>query len=136
MAAVRVVVDHVAPKWKTRVRFSVLDQNAGIADSESPDAATEFPCCLMPCDVIFCCCCCCCCLLIFSAHAGASMRERVRSWTQLDRTVVAVAGLVAVPVCICWLLTVVVVVVLVAVLFVAVVVVGVLLLFVGYAYVL
>ena len=37
----------------TRVRFAVRDQKAGSADPELPDAATEFPCCLMPCDVIF-----------------------------------------------------------------------------------
>ena len=38
----------------TRVRFAVLDQKAGIADPESPGAATEFPCCFTPCDVICC----------------------------------------------------------------------------------
>ena len=32
----------------TRVRVVVLDQKAGIADPESHDDATEFPCCLMP----------------------------------------------------------------------------------------
>ena len=37
----------------TRVRFTVLNQKAGTADTESPDAATEFPCCLIPCDVFF-----------------------------------------------------------------------------------
>ena len=37
----------------TRVRFAVLDHKAGIADPESPDAATEFPYCLIPCDFFF-----------------------------------------------------------------------------------
>ena len=46
----------------TRVRFAVLDQKVENADPQSPDAATHFPCCLMPCDVICCCSCCCCCL--------------------------------------------------------------------------
>ena len=31
---------------------AVLGQKTGIADPESSDAATEFPCCFMPCDVI------------------------------------------------------------------------------------
>ena len=37
----------------TRVRFAVLDHKAGIADPESRNAATEFPCCLIPCAVFF-----------------------------------------------------------------------------------
>ena len=37
----------------TRDLSAVLDQKAGIADPESPDAATEIPFCLMPCGVIF-----------------------------------------------------------------------------------
>ena len=36
----------------TRVRFAVLDHEVGIADPESPDAATDIPCCLMPCHVV------------------------------------------------------------------------------------
>ena len=81
VAAVRVVVVHVAPRVEApavyavltvivvvpvvgvrRARFAVLDQKVGIADPESPDAATVIPCCLMPCDVFFffCCSCCCC----------------------------------------------------------------------------
>ena len=60
----------------TRVSFAVPDKKAGIADPESPDAATEFPCSLMPCDVICCCSCCCCCLRLFlCASAGIDARE-------------------------------------------------------------
>ena len=47
----------------TRVRFAVPDQKVGIADPESPDAATGFLCSLTPCDVVLCCSCCCCCYL-------------------------------------------------------------------------
>ena len=36
----------------TRVRVAGLDQKVGIVDPESPDAATDFPCCLMPCEVV------------------------------------------------------------------------------------
>ena len=36
----------------TRVRFADLDQKVGIADPESPDAATDIPCCLVPCHVV------------------------------------------------------------------------------------
>ena len=44
----------------TRVRFAVLDQKVEVADPESPDAATEFPCGSMPYDVIFSSACYCC----------------------------------------------------------------------------
>ena len=37
----------------TRVRSASLDQNVGIADPESSDSATDFPCGLMPRDVVF-----------------------------------------------------------------------------------
>ena len=37
----------------TCVRFAVRGQKAGTADPESPGAATEFPCCLIPCDNFF-----------------------------------------------------------------------------------
>ena len=36
----------------TCVRFAVPDWKAEIADPDSPDAATDFPCCLTPSDVI------------------------------------------------------------------------------------
>ena len=75
---------------ETHVRCAVLNQNVGIADPKSPDAATEFPCCLMSCDVV--CCCSCCVFHFFCAQARASMWERVRSGTQLDGTVVAVVA--------------------------------------------
>ena len=35
----------------TRVGFAVQDQKAGNVDPKSLDVATEFPCCLIPCDV-------------------------------------------------------------------------------------
>ena len=79
----------------TRVRFAVLDQKAGSADPESPDAAMEFPYCSIPCDgfffvpaVVAAAC------DLSFAQARASMRERVRSGTQLDGTVVACCCLV------------------------------------------
>ena len=37
----------------TRVHSAPLDQKVGIADPESPDCATDFPCGLMPRDVVF-----------------------------------------------------------------------------------
>ena len=36
----------------TRVRAVVLEQKVGIRDLESPDAVTDLPCGLMPCDVV------------------------------------------------------------------------------------
>ena len=81
MADVRVVVVHVAPSVEAAAVFAVLTaivvvpvvivtdgptrfgrdarafcclgQKAEIGDPESPDAATEFPCRLMPCDANF-----------------------------------------------------------------------------------
>ena len=60
----------------TRLRCAV-HQKAGIADPESLDARTEFPCCLILHVTIFC------------AQARAFLRERVRSVTQLDGKIVA-----------------------------------------------
>ena len=34
------------------MRLDVLDQKVGSVDTESPDAATEVPCCSMPCHVV------------------------------------------------------------------------------------
>ena len=79
-----------------RVRFAVPDKTAENADHESLDAATECPCCVMPCDVFF----------VAAVDATASdfsfVRRRkhrcgkkVRSRTQLDGTVLAVVAVIA-----------------------------------------
>ena len=80
-----VVIIDGPPRFGRDARaFCCYGPESGIADPAAPDAATEFPCCLLPCDVICCCNCCCCCLCFFVR------KERVRSGTQLDGTVVAV----------------------------------------------
>ena len=48
-----VVIDGPLRFGLTRLHFAVLKQKVGIAEPESLHAATDIPCSLMPCDVVF-----------------------------------------------------------------------------------
>ena len=73
-----VVIDGPPWFWRDARAFCCCGPKAGTADPVSPNSATGFPCCLIPCDVIFCVSCCCCCLRLFlCASAGIDVGEGV-----------------------------------------------------------
>ena len=90
----RVVVVHVAPRVEAAAVVAVLTVIVvvPVVVIVMDGTATEFPFCLMPCDVIFVAAVVAAACAFFCAQARASKRERVRSGTQLDGTVVAVVA--------------------------------------------